>query len=523
MVAECHNGSSEVDELIEEQPLINTLLAAGIVIVLLAANVVVLIAILRRTRQRKRPYRGFFTSADTAIRREAGKVFGALYASVPDGRAPGHWLLAEVSDEHTGLLCGIAARPGPARLRIKKAVHERVKKADIRLEDTMRACLEERPCRMAVERASDEKIVLLDRYEAVQYEEYRSPPEHDNIGYYADRAEGLLTDREPDDLWQTAYDGNVTGKNLPWDDDTWVVIKTVVVDIPELKGVRKDFEEVHRMKFGGSPPMPYSDDRKTPVEVSVAEAELALAIIRDYVWRLAPKKSRRLNLLLWHMKRLRRATLRAFPAYADALATAATVSGASDAKALGKWLHNLPNRVVKAIAECMTDMERNFAAMGVRACIEARIEKPHDIASEFDWRFQNRWESDDPEPKYPAPAYARTLGSRSFRRKMEVILGQDIAMEVISAYDDAISARRLRSRVAAACREHGAALPESAEDMAAVVENHPYFPSFGLRQDPKYRRMDKHETFRQAVDDAVASVLCKEIEPHTEEDASTPG
>ena len=106
---------------------------------------------------------------------------------------------------------------------------------------------------------------------------------------------------------------------------------------------------------------------------------------------------------------------------------------------------------------------------------------------------------------------------------MEVILGQDIAMEVISAYDDAISARRLRSRVAAACREHGAALPESAEDMAAVVENHPYFTSFGLRQNPKYRKMDKHEIFRQAVDDAVASVLCQEIESQTEEDASTPG
>ena len=91
-----------------------------------------------------------------------------------------------------------------------------------------------------------------------------------------------------------------------------------------------------------------------------------------------------------------------------------------------------------------------------------------------------------------------------------VILGQDIAMEVISAYDDAISARRLRSRVAAACREHGAALPESAEDMAAVVENHPYFTSFGLRRISKYRKMDKHELFRQAVDDAVANVLCQE-------------
>ena len=116
-------------------------LAAGIVILLLAANIVILIVVLRRTRQRKGPYRGLFTTVDTAIRRETDKVFGALHASVPDGRAPGHWLLAEASDEHTGLICGIAARPGPARLRIKKAVHERVKKADIRLEDTMRAWL----------------------------------------------------------------------------------------------------------------------------------------------------------------------------------------------------------------------------------------------------------------------------------------------------------------------------------------------------------------------------------------------
>ena len=147
------------------------LLTAGIVILLLAANTVILTVVLRRTRQRKRPYRGLFTAVDTAIRRETAKVFGALHASVPDGRAPGHWLLAEASDEHTGLLCGIAARPGPARLRIKKAVHERVKKADIRLEDTLRACLWDRPCRMAVERASDKKFVLLDRMESALHQE----------------------------------------------------------------------------------------------------------------------------------------------------------------------------------------------------------------------------------------------------------------------------------------------------------------------------------------------------------------
>ena len=503
--------------------MINILLAAGIVILLLVANIVILIVVLRRTRQRKGPYRGLFTTVDTAIRRETDKVFGALHASAPDGRAPGHWLLAEASDEHTGLLSGIAARPGPARLRIKKAVYERVKKADIRLENTMRACLEERPCRMAVKRASDEKIVLLDRRESVRYEEYSSPPEPDYTGYYADRAEKLLTDRELDDLWQTAYDATVTGKGLLWDDDTGVVIRTIAIYMRKLKGVRKDFEETHQITFRGNPPPPHSDDRERPVDVSVAEAELAHDVIVDWVWRLAARKSRRLNVLLRHMERLRRATLRAFPAYADALETAATVSGASNAKTLGKWLHNLPNLVVKAMAECMTDMERNFAAMGVYACIEARIEKPHDITAVFDWSFQDSWHVDDREPQHPAPAYARTLGNRSFRRKMEVILGQDIAMEVISAYDDAISARRLRSRVAAACREHGATLPESAEDMAAVVQNHPYFTSFGLRRNPRYRKMDKHEMFRQAVDDAVASVLCQEIEPQSEKDTSTPG
>lgn len=232
--------------------------------ILLAAGIVILIVVLRRTRQRKRPYRGLFTTVDTAIRRETEKIFGALHASVPDGRAPGHWLLAESSDEHTGLLCGIAARPGPARLRIKKAVHERVKKADLCLEETMRSCLEERPCRMAVKRASDKKIVLLDRCASIEYQEYRNPPDHDYTDYYADRAKGLLTDREPDDPWQAAYDGTVTGKDLPWDDDTWVIIRTVATDMRELKGVRKAFQKVHHMTLGGNPPLPYSDDRETP-------------------------------------------------------------------------------------------------------------------------------------------------------------------------------------------------------------------------------------------------------------------
>ncbi len=364
---------------------------------------------------------------------------------------------------------------------------------------------------MAVERTKDKKIVVLEGREAARYLHLSnySPPEDDYTDYYASRAEELLTDRKPDDLWETAYDGTVTAENLPWDTDAWVIFRTFV-NIPKLKGVRRDFQKLHRMRYRGDPPPPYSDDRETPVEVSVAEAELAHGIIEDYVWRLAPKKSRRLSLLLWHMKSLRKATLRAFPAYADALETAATEHRASNAEAGGRSLHSLPNRVVKAMAECMTDMERNFAAMGVFACIEARVEKLHDMETVFDWSFQNRSGTDDREPVHPAPAYARTLGSRSFRRKMEVVLGRGITWAVISAYDDAISARRLRARVATACREHGAALPELAEDMAAVVENHLYFKSTGLHHPPKYRKMDKHEMFRQAVEDAVASVLCQE-------------
>ena len=105
---------------------------------------------------------------------------------------------------------------------------------------------------------------------------------------------------------------------------------------------------------------------------------------------------------------------------------------------------------------------------------------------------------------------------------MEIVLGQDISLAVIFAYDDAISARRLRARVAAACHEYGAALPEAAEDMAAVVENHPYFAPPGPPRNPKYRKIDRHEMFRQAVDDAVASILCQEIEPQIEEDAAAP-
>ena len=504
----------------------NILLAAGVVIMLLAANIVMLISVLHRTRQRKGPYRRFFATANSSIRREAIKVLEALHTSVPNARAPSHllypdhWLFAEASDEHTGLLCGIAARPGPARLRIKKAVHERVRKADRRLEETMRAWLRDRPRRMAVQRVSDKKIVLLDRRDSESYLEYSNPPKLDYFDYYHDKANELLADVEPDSIWETAYDGTVSGKDSRFDEDTRTITKIVAVDMQELKGVRKAFQEVHLMAFGNDPPPPHSDDRERPVEVCVAEAELAHGIIQDFAWRLASKKSRRLNLLLRKMQDLRSATLRAFPAFAHALETAATESGASNAKAVGRVLHKLPNRVVRAMAECMTDMERNFAAMGVCACIEARAENVHETA--FDWSFQDLWETDREMPLHPAPAYTRTLGRRSFRRKMEVVLGRDIALAVISAYDDAISARRLRTRVAAACREHGAALPELAEDMASVVEDDPYFTtSFGLRQIPKYRKMDKHETFRQAVDDAIASVLCHEIGSQSEEGAST--
>ena len=136
----------------------NILLAAGVVIMLLAANIVMLISVLHRARQRKGPYRGYFATANSSIRREAIKVLEALHTSVLNARAPSnllypdHWLFAEASDEHTGLLCGIAARPGPARLRIKKAVHERVRKADIRLEETIRAWLESTVMRGAVMR-----------------------------------------------------------------------------------------------------------------------------------------------------------------------------------------------------------------------------------------------------------------------------------------------------------------------------------------------------------------------------------
>ena len=446
--------------------------------------------VLRGMRSRKGPYRGLFTAEDTAVRREMRKVLEAAHISIPEGQIlPGHCLLAEASDEHIGLLCGLAARPGPARMRIKKAVHERVEKAEARLQEVLRSSLRDRPRRMAVERGKDKKIVLLDRRGSERFAEYSSPDEPDFTGYYADQAEKLLTDLNTDGLWETAYEASVTAKNSHWDGDTAAIIQVVALDMKTMKGVRESFEHVHRMLVGNKPP-PHFDTRERPVEVSVAEAELAYGAMVDEMWRLARRKSPRLDELLRRMTRLRNAILGAFPAYADALETAATESGAHNAEVVGRWLHKLPGGLVKAMAEGMTEMERNFAAAGVFACIEARCDSSHDIAA--------------------APAYARTLGRRSFQRKMKIVLGEDIARGVISAYDDLISALRLRERVAAACRKHGAALLETADDMQPVVETSLDF-SLERHSRPKYRKMDRQEAFRQAVNDAVASVLCQEV------------
>ena len=449
------------------------------------------VSILRGMRSRKGPYRGLFTVMDTAIRREARKVLEAAHVSIPEGQIlAGHWLLAEASDEHVGLLCGIATRPGPARMRIKKAVHDRVEKAQVRLQEAIGSSLRDRPRRMAVERRKDRKIVLLDRGQSERFAEYSTPDEPDSTGYYADRSEKLLTGLGTDSLWETAYHASVTAEDSRWDGDTAAIIRIVVRDMKDMKGVRKSFESVHRATFGGNHPPPHFDARKTPIEVSVAEAVLAYGVMVDWVWRLASRKPHRLDDLLWRMTKLRNATLGAFPTYADALETAATEAGARNAKTVGRWLHKLPNRVLKAMAEGMTEMERNFAAAAVFACIEARGDSSHNIAA--------------------APAYARTIGRRSFQKKMKIVLGEDIVKDGISAYDDLISALRLRERVAAACREHGAALPEIADDMGPVVENSLHF-SLERHSRSNYRKMDKQEAFRQAVNDAVASVLCQEV------------
>ena len=104
-------------------------------------------------------------------------------------------------------------------------------------------------------------------------------------------------------------------------------------------------------------------------------------------------------------------------------------------------------------------------------------------------------------------------------------------MDVVSAYDDAISARRLRARVAAACREHGAALPESAEDMAAVVENHPYFTSSNLPESQSIGRWTSTRcSGRRSRTQLPASYVrrlpasyVRRLNPKPKGDASTPG
>ncbi len=503
----------------------NKLLLFGtFVTALLTAGVIVIpTGVLQRLQRYKRLHRGLFTSMDSAVSRESKKVLDALHASVsplqlhanePIWRVPNHRLLAEASEEHTGLLCDIVARPGSARLRIKKAVRERVMTSDSHLEDIMRECLAERPSKMATRRRGDNRIVLLDRKEAVRYFELLGAPGTDYAGYYADEAEKLSAGRDPNALWETAYNGTVTVEG-PWDDDSIEVVHTVCIALQELKGVKESFEKVHRVEFGGNPPLPFSDARETPVSVSIREAELAYHIIVDWVLRLASKKSRRLNELLWRMESLRKATLRAFPAYAAALETAATEADASKARVVGANLHNIPHTVVRAFAACMTDMERSFVAMGVFACIEARVEKRHDMAAAFDWRFENPWDWDTVDRwPLPAPAYVRTLGSRSFRRKLDTILGEEITTQLVSAYDDAIAARELQSRVASAFLEYGALLPKSADETLSVVQNDPNCASSVYRKPIRSRRrkMKSHEKFRQAVDDRIASVLCEPIE-----------
>lgn len=54
---------------------------------LLAIGIVMLFVLLRRTRQRKRQYRPFTTTVESAIAHETDRVFGALDAGVPNYRA----------------------------------------------------------------------------------------------------------------------------------------------------------------------------------------------------------------------------------------------------------------------------------------------------------------------------------------------------------------------------------------------------------------------------------------------------
>ena len=503
-------------------------IAAALALVLLpTATMVMLLVVLRRTRQPHRPRQGFLSTFDGAVTRETLNVMAALDASIARSQKrappimPDRRLLAEVCDEGVGLLCGIAVRPGPARLRIKKAVHDRVKKADLQLEDTMRAWLLERPCKVAVERGGHGEIVLLDGQEylglekrhegllrnAASTNDYRARDGAD--GFFREKKDERLVGLEPADLWTKAYEGaERPGERIE-------PFYTLAVGMPDLKGVRKDFEAAYDLRFGRDVPPPHSDARKTPLAVSVREAELAYHIILEWVWRLASGKSRRLNESLWLIQRLRAGTLQVFPAYATALETAATEQDASYARSLGEKLHTAPHNVVTALAACMTDMEKHFSAAGVFACVEARAEKQRAPDMALDWSFLDRPGGDHREPRHPAPAYSRTLGSRSFRRKMATLLGEENTKCVAFSYDDAMAARKLRAKVAAACREHGASLLENSVDMAAVVENHPYEPIPAALTGSRLKRskVSKRGVFQQAVDDSVALALCKVIQP----------
>ena len=498
------------------------------------AATVMFAVLLRRTRQTrwpKRPYKRLLETHEAAVIRETRRVFAALDASShvstlhagigPTWRVPNHWLLAEDSDEGIGLLCGIAARPGPARLRIKKSIHYRVKEADVRLEDVLRKCLVRRPSKVAI---GTKEIALLDGRDYVRTLESdgRSIAEDhfDPYGVAGDaddqRIESLLRTLDPDDPWRKAYDA--PGPESQQWGYVIDVVMTVADALRESKSLRKSFDELRRLV--GKPPLPEPDDWQSPLELSVDDVEIVYDLILDRVWRAAVGKSqRRLTHLLWLMQRLRNRMMDAYPDYAAALETAATEQGASNAWAIGRRLNKVPNPVVTAFAACVTDQERNFAAAGVFACIEARVEAHHDLATAFDWSFQSPFQGDDREPHQPAPAYARTLGNRSFRRKMTTLLGEETTGYVVSAYDDAITARRLRERVAKACRKHGASLSESAADMSAVVENHPYKPAPPSAEKlGKTVAVDKRELFRQAVDDRVANILCTVIESETGED-----
>ncbi|MXY53823.1 MAG: hypothetical protein F4Y86_15055 [Gammaproteobacteria bacterium] len=496
-------------------------LAMGaIFIVLLTPVLIIMLALLmRRTQQLRAPYSGLFTTMERAISRETDRILSALHFDVPRSRihagdvfwrVPDHWLWAETSDEATGLLCAIAARPGRARLRVIKAVDARVRDADKYLEDTLRQCLRERPSKVAIQRSSDKKTVLLDGREFIQHEASvrnlrRSDPDfHAAFDIAYDEYRHSLARLSVDELWETAYVSPST-KSRPWESYPDAVFIRAS-DVKEMRDVRKDFDKAHTLEFAGSRPSPYSESRRTPL--TVREAELAHHVIVDAVLRPSRRRSRRIDVLLREMQYQREGMLRAFPAYAAALESAATERDASTAWFLGKRIANVPNRVLTAMGACMTDMERDFAAAGVSTCIEERVERQYNLALSFDWSFVSPFEARGVEATRPAPAYARTLGNRGFRRKMDALLGEEITKEVVRDYEDAIAARELRTRVANACREYGASLIESREETAAVEDGDTFRPSSGSK-------INRYNLFRQAVDDRVANVLCDRIQPET--------